>query len=291
MPLGAHMSIAGGLHLAIARARDVGCETVQIFTKSPTQWRSRRVSPEEVESFKNALARTSIQPVVAHDAYLINLGSPERTIYERSVKALADEIDRTATLGISTLVVHPGSIGTQRPAAGIARIGRGLRRALARAAATSVGIALETTAGQGFSVGSRFSHLRDIIDASGAGERLAICIDTCHLYAAGYDISTGEGYEKTLEELEALVGLQRLKVIHVNDSKKGLASRVDRHEHLGRGALGLDAFRFIVTDARLRDVPQILETPKGKTGRKRWDAVNLGILKRLRSAAVPLEGE
>ncbi len=260
--LGAHMSIAGGLDLAPLRGRQVGCETIQVFTKSNRQWRARRLTDREVEAFQANLARTGISPVVAHDCYLVNLAAPRRAVWQRSVGAFRMELERAERLGIPYLVTHPGSHAGAGEAEGIRRVAEALNVLHAAPPSSRVQVLLETTAGQGSSLGYRFEQLAQILALVERADRVGICLDTCHVFAAGYDLRTPDGYRKTLKDLDACLGLRRLKAIHLNDSKGALGSRVDRHDHIGEGRLGLEAFRRLLNDPALHRIPMILETPK-----------------------------
>ncbi len=288
--LGAHMSIAGGVDRAPLRGRQVGCDTIQLFTKSNRQWRAKRLSDQEVEAFKANLAATGIGPVVAHDCYLVNLASPRGSMWKRSVAAFREELVRAERLGIPYLVTHPGSHGGAGEADGTRRVAEALNvlhAALPRRG--GVQVLLETTAGQGTSLGSRFEQLAAILAQVEQADRVGVCLDTCHVFAAGYDLRSPDGYRKTLDQMEACLGLARLKAIHLNDSKGELGSRVDRHDHIGKGRLGLAAFRRILNDPRLRHVPMILETPKDDDP-VRADRRNLARLRRLLNGAARQEG-
>jgi deoxyribonuclease-4 len=256
------MSIAGGLDRAPLRGKQVGCDTIQVFTKSNRQWRAKRISDQEVEAFKANLAATGIGPVVAHDCYLVNLAAPRRAVWKKSVAAFRVELERAERLGIPYLVTHPGSHAGAGEAEGLRRVTEALNALLAALPGAGVRILLETTAGQGSSLGHRFEQLAAILAGVDQADRVGVCLDTCHIFAAGYDIRTRDGYRKTVEDLDACLGLRRLQAIHLNDSKGGLGSRVDRHEHIGEGRLGLAPFRRLLNDPRLRRVPMILETPK-----------------------------
>jgi deoxyribonuclease-4 len=256
------MSIAGGLDRAPLRGKQVGCDTIQVFTKSNRQWRAKRISDQEVEAFKANLAATGIGPVVAHDCYLVNLAAPRRAVWKKSVAAFRVELERAERLGIPYLVTHPGSHAGAGEAEGMRRVAEALNVLHAELPHCRVRILLETTAGQGSSLGHRFEHLAAILAGVEQADRVGICLDTCHVFTAGYDIRTPDGYRKTVEDLDACLGLERLQAIHLNDSKGGLGSRVDRHEHIGEGRLGLAPFRRLLNDPRLRRVPMILETPK-----------------------------
>jgi deoxyribonuclease-4 len=256
------MSIAGGLDKAPLRGKQVGCDTIQVFTKSNRQWRAKRISDQEVEAFKANLAATGIGPVVAHDCYLVNLAAPRRAVWKKSVAAFRVELERAERLGIPYLVTHPGSHAGAGEVEGLRRVTEALNALLAALPGAGVRILLETTAGQGSSLGHRFEQLAAILAGVDQADRVGVCLDTCHVFAAGYDIRTRDGYRKTVEDLDACLGLRRLQAIHLNDSKGGLGSRVDRHEHIGEGRLGLAPFRRLLNDPRLRRVPMILETPK-----------------------------
>lgn len=277
--IGAHESIAGGVHTAFERAESVGCKTLQVFTKNNNQWLARPLTDEDVANYKTAETKANIRPVVAHDCYLINLCSTDKSILKKSRDAFVDELQRCGMLGIPYLNFHPGNHMGAGEHEGIERIAESINRAHAQTPGSRVLNVLETTAGQGTALGYRFDHLRAIIDKVEESKRMAVCIDTCHIFAAGYDIRTEETYAKTVIEFDDIVGLQRLVAIHANDSKKGLGSRIDRHEHIGKGAIGLDGFRLIMNDPRLARIPKILETPKGKDLKE--DRMNLAALRRL----------
>jgi deoxyribonuclease IV len=279
---GAHLSVAGGLHNALIAAAELGCDCVQIFVKNQRQWQAKPLTPEQVRLFGEAQLRTGVHPVVAHACYLLNLASPDRAGRRRSVVALIDELERCETLGVPFLVLHPGShlgagadAGIRNTVASLDEVHRATRGFTAR-------LLLETTAGQGSSVGCEIPQLGRIIDGTGDPDRLGVCLDTCHLFAAGYDLSDPVGYENTVLLLSAQVGLRRIKCIHMNDSRSPCGSRVDRHQHIGKGRLGRQAFVHVVNDQRLAEVPKILETPKGMDGRGTdLDRVNLLRLRRM----------
>jgi len=284
--LGAHLSIAGGLAQALWRGKEQGCDCIQLFTKNANQWRARPLTTEAHAAFAQAQAATGVTPVAAHDSYLINLASPDPVLFQRSVEALGEERERAHVLGLPYLVVHPGSHRGSGEQEGLARIAQGINLVLSRWEAQSEGegvmILLETTAGQGAMLGNRFEHFAAIIEHITTPEGVGVCLDTCHCFAAGYDIRTPEGYEATLTEFQRVVGLDRLKLIHVNDSKADLGARVDRHAHIGQGYIGLDTFRRLLQDLRLAGLPFILETPKGRTTQGAdWDSVNLQTLRGL----------
>lgn len=279
--LGAHVSIGGGVWRALRRGEELGCDTIQIFTKNARSWRSRPLKDEEIEAFRKAKIETGIGPVVAHDTYLINLASPREELYNRSIEALWQELQRAEALGIPWMVIHPGAHMGSGEEEGLYRIARALNLIHQRGQ-LRVQILLETTAGQESSLGCNFEHLARILEMLEEDHRIGVCLDTCHLFAAGYDLSTEEGYQRTMEEFDRLVGLERVKAIHLNDSKAPRGSRVDRHEHIGHGQLGLEAFRSILRDERFRDLPFLIETPKGQTPTgEDWDRVNLRVLRSL----------
>ena len=274
--VGTHMSIAGGLHLAVIEAAKYRCRAVQLFSKSSNQWAAKPLTEETVATWNEAIYRHPMLPVV-HDSYLINLASPDPALLEKSRKAFLEEIDRCDRLSIPYLVFHPGAHMGEGIDAGIARIAESLDWALDRSAGRSVTLLLETTAGQGTSVGHRLEHLAAIIEQTRFPERVGICFDTCHVLAAGYDFRTPEGYEGVFGAFDRLIGLGRLCCFHVNDSKKDLGSRVDRHEHIGKGFVGSRAFGLLMRDRRFQSIPKILETPK----EDEMDRRNLALLRRL----------
>lgn len=258
------MSVAGGLHMAFERGNRIGCTTMQIFVKNASTWTGKPLTPDAVASYKAAEAKATVAPVIAHAAYLINLCARAGDVLLRSRKGLADELTRCTALGIAGLVVHPGAhMGAGEPD-GIARIAESLNLIHGELPGPSTPTLLETTAGQGTTLGYRFEHLRRIIDLVEEKARVAVCLDTCHLFAAGYPIHTEEGWESTMRDLEAIIGLENVVAVHVNDSKRERGSRVDRHDHIGRGLLGETAFRMVMNDPRLRVVPKILETEKSE---------------------------
>lgn len=272
---GAHMPIAGGLERAIYAGRDVGCDIVQIFTKSPQQWKARDLTDDEVERFLRAQEETGIPCVASHDTYLINPSAADPELLQRSREALADEMIRSSRLRIPYVVIHLGSPGDLPEREALERLVESVRYALDRTPPGGSVLLLETMAGQGKCIGHRFEHLASVLEALNGDGRVAVCLDTCHIFAAGYDFRTPETYAATLDAFDRLVGLEKLRLIHANDSKREAGSRVDRHEHIGRGQIGMDGFRLFLTDARLERVPVILETPKEGN----MDAVNLAALR------------
>lgn len=286
--LGAHMSIAGGLPRAVDRAHASRCEALQIFTKSAGQWKARHLPPDEIALFRRRVGETGIGPVVAHNSYLINLAAASPALRTQSIAALGEELDRAEALGLDGLVMHPGSYTTGTEEGGLRLIADGLSALLDERPDGRTRVLLEHTAGQGTNLGHRFEHLAAIIDRVGGSRRIGVCLDTCHLLTAGYDICSEEGYHDTFRQFDRSVGLDRLQVFHLNDSKKPCGSRVDRHEHIGRGCLGLDPFRRLLHDPRFAALPMLLETPKLETPESRrksdvdpWDARNLRTLRRL----------
>ena len=276
------MSISGGLSKALFRGKKRGCEVIQIFTRNPNRWISRRLSLKEIDAFDEARIETSIEPVAAHDSYLINLASPHRENREKSFHALLDEMDRAERLSIPYVVMHPGSHLGDGEKVGIKRISEALNHIFDRTSQFQVKILLETTAGQGTNLGYRFEHLAEIIGQTEAEERLGVCLDTCHVFAAGYDFRDEETYRRLVRDFDATIGLNRCRLFHINDSKKGLGSRIDRHEHIGQGSIGKRGFSFFLKSPIFRDLPFLLETPKGsdESGADR-DLLNLRILRQL----------
>lgn len=283
MPFGAHMSISGGLAKAFARGQQVGCEAMQIFTKSERQWAAKPIAPEDAAAFRAEQARTGIGPVVVHDSYLINLAAPGDELWAKSTAAFAHELERCAQLAIPYLVTHPGAHTGSGEAAGLEREAAALNRLFAEGVGGDTVVLLETTAGQGSALGNRFEHLARLFELVPYPARLGVCLDTCHVFAAGYDIRTPEAYAATFAEFDRLVGLQQIRCFHLNDSQKDLGSRVDRHAGIGQGCIGLEAFRLLVNDRRFAAVPKIIETPKGDDMAE--DVENLALLRSLISAA------
>lgn len=270
------MSIAGGLHRALERGEAVGCSAIQMFTTNATQWKANPLSDQDVLAFVQARARTGIT-VAAHDSYLINLGSPDRGLLEKSRRRFLEEMQRCERLGIPVLVMHPGAHREAGEDEGLRTVSGSLNELFKATAGSSLVVALENTAGQGTALGHSFHHLARLLDDSINPDRLGVCFDTCHAFAAGYDLRTEDAVRCVFEEFDETVGLDKLRVIHANDCKKHLGSRVDRHEHIGRGTIGLECFRTIMRDPRFRDVPKLIETPKQLDGVD-MDLVNLALL-------------
>lgn len=261
--LGAHESIAGGVENALARGQEVGCDTIQIFVKTPNRWASKPIADENVAAFQEAVGETGIWPVFAHGLYLVNLATPDDTLWQKSLAALTDDLERCEQLGLPGLVIHPGSHMGSGEEVGLARIVAALDEVHTRLPGAGVQVWLEITAGQGHHLGYSFDQIRAMIEGVQEPQRLGVCFDTAHAFASGYELRTREGYEATWSEFDEKLGLDRLRAIHLNDSKKELGSRVDRHEHIGQGLLGLEPFRFLVNDPRFRGIPMTLETDKG----------------------------
>lgn len=280
MLIGAHMSIAGGLHNALLAGRENGFDTIQIFVKNQRQWSAKRLTREAVDTFLHTRQETAIASVVAHNTYLINVASPNPALREKSIRALTSEVKRTGRIHIPLLVMHPGAHGGAGEEKGIRRIARALDRVHGAMEETGVRIALEVTAGQGNSIGSRFEHIRDILGGVKNPDRLRVCFDTCHAFAAGYDFRTRKTFEETFSAFDRTIGLDRLAVFHLNDALQPLGSRRDRHAHIGEGHLGERAFRLLMRDPRFRNIPKILETPKVRDGVD-MDRVNAERLRRL----------
>lgn len=284
MRLGAHISVAGGLHHAFQRGADAQCDSIMIFTKSNRQWAAPELTTSDIDTYRAASgAFSAIHPVAVHASYLINVASPDPALWQRSYDALRVEVERATAIGARTLTFHPGAYTTADEDTGLANVARALRLLLAETGESDVKICLETMAGQGTTLGHRFEHLARIIDMAGGGARLAVCFDTCHVFAAGYDIRTPETYAATLAEFDRSVGLDRIACFHFNDSQHGLGTRKDRHAHIGEGEIGLSGFANFVADPRWADHPAHIETPKTRTADDgtdvEMDPVNLAALR------------
>ncbi|MBX9791635.1 MAG: deoxyribonuclease IV [Pirellulales bacterium] len=282
------MSIAGGYFRAVEIAHAAGCDCVQLFTKNNNQWRAKEIDDESAAKFKNRLAELGIRHPIAHDSYLINLAAPDDALWKRSVDAFVVELLRAERLAIPYVVMHPGAFTTSSEEVGLRRVVQALDEVHAQTRGLTARCLLETTAGQGSCLGWRFEHLATILDGVREPERLGVCVDTCHIFAAGYPLADPRDYQATIAELDRIVGLSRVKAFHLNDSIKGLGSRVDRHAHIGEGALGLEPFRHLLNDPRFADVPMYLETPKGARDGEDLDVINLrtlrGLLRRQKSS-------
>jgi len=281
--LGAHMSIAGGLHLALERGRALGCGAVQIFLKNQRQWAARPMTDEDVRAFAAARRRTRIRRVFAHASYLINLATPDDRQWANAVDVFTDELERAEALGLACVVIHPGSHMGAGRTVGVRRVAAALDEVTRRTAGARVRIALENTAGAGNAIGNRLPELGELLRRAARPERLGVCIDTCHLFAAGHDIRTKVGWNAVVAELVAEVGLRRLLAFHLNDARASLGSGLDRHEHIGRGFLGLRPFRWLLNDPRFARVPKVIETDKEPEPLA--DLRNLATLRRLRARA------
>ncbi|RMF97191.1 MAG: deoxyribonuclease IV [Candidatus Schekmanbacteria bacterium] len=277
--IGAHMSISGGVSKAIERGERINCRTIQIFTKNNTRWMAPPLKKDEIERFHNLYERSRIKSIFAHDIYLINLASPDKTIYEKSKKAFLDEIERAEALNLDFLVFHPGAHRGSGKEEGLKKIAKTIRDILVKTKNYKVKLLFETTAGQGTSIGSTFEELGFLLKHSGNLERLGICLDTCHIFASGYDIRTEKGYQKVFDEFDYYVGIKNIKAIHLNDSKGDCGSHLDRHEHIGKGKIGKKGFKLIMNDKNFKDIPKVLETPKGEDMKE--DVENMKILKSL----------
>lgn len=280
MNLGAHMSIAGGVHLALERGKSIGCNAVQLFVKSSNQWRAKALSPEEIDLFHKESASFTPGFVIAHTSYLINIASPDEALLKKSADSLLVELERCAVLGIPYLVLHPGSHRGAGVEQGIKTIAATINRLYEETAGDTAAVLLEITAGAGNTIGSTFEELAGIINLIEDKSRIGICFDTCHAFAAGYDLRTKRTYDATFKALDDTIGLDYLKAFHLNDSMKEFGSHKDRHTHIGQGEIGLDAFSYLMQDRWFRDRAMILETPKGPDLKE--DVENLALLRSLR---------
>jgi deoxyribonuclease-4 len=263
LDIGAHLSIAGGCDLAIGRAAELAIMSLQIFTKNANQWNAKPLDPGVIERFAAQRGQTGLRHLVAHDSYLINVASPDDVTWEKSRLALLEELDRCDQLGVPFLVSHPGGHLGSGPEAGIARVGVAINRIHNERPDGRAMLLLETTAGQGTTLGRSFEEIAAIIDQVEDKRRVGVCFDTCHVFAAGYDLRDRASYEETIRRFKEVIGLANLRVFHLNDSKKGLGSKVDRHAHIGEGEIGKEAFGFLLADARFSGLPGILETEHG----------------------------
>lgn len=279
LSLGAHMSVAGGVDLAIGRAVSFGMDSCQIFTKNANQWAAKPLDPKVVERFLEGQKTQGVTNFVAHDSYLINVGTQDEALWEKSKQALQIELDRCDQLNVPHLVSHPGAHVGAGADAGIVRVAEAINRIMDDTPDGKSMLLLETTAGQGTTLGRSFEEIAAIMDKVENKTRVGVCLDTCHIFVAGYDLRDSESYEKTIGDFDRIIGLSNLKVIHLNDAKKGLGSHVDRHTHIGEGELGLEPFRFLMNDPRLDGIPGVLETPKGDDEQE--DARNMATLKGL----------
>ncbi len=283
-PLGAHFSTAGGIVNAVRTAVRFGCQTLQLFTKNTAQWNAPPLTADAVRAFRTEAAAAGLVHLTAHDSYLINLAAPGDDLFNKSVDAFVVELERAEELGLEYLVTHPGAHVGSGEEAGLKRAAAGLNEATRSARGLKVRVLLETTAGQGTCLGWRFEHLARLIEDMDEPERFGVCLDTCHVFAGGYDLRTAAATRRTLDEFDAVIGLPHLKLFHLNDSVKGLGSRVDRHAAIGQGEIGVAAFKLLSTDRRFSATPMILETPKHDDDGNELDPVNLGRLRGFASA-------
>ena len=277
--LGAHVSIAGGIHNAVDRGVASGCGVIQIFTQNSNQWKGKNISDADAQLFRDKLASSGISHVMSHDIYLINLAAAPGEVREKSLVGFKEELERCARLGIDKIVMHPGSHCGDGEEVGIRRVCEAFDLLFDMVPQYTGKVLLENTAGQGSNLGYQFAHLKAIIEGSSNPTRFGVCFDTCHAFASGYPIADRDGYQRTFDEFDSAIGIEKLLAFHLNDSKKGLGCKVDRHEHIGAGALGLEPFRFILNDPHFKLIPKFIETPKGDD--EEMDAVNLKLLRSL----------
>ncbi len=282
--LGSHMSIAGGYFKAVLAAKAVGCDCVQLFTKNNNQWRAKPLTDDDTARFKSALTENSISHPLSHASYLINLASPDAALRQKSIDGMIVELERAHALGIPDVVFHPGAFTTSSEREGIDAIIHSLNEILKKTDALDSIPLLENTSGQGSNLGWNFDHLRDIIAGVKSADRLGVCIDTCHAFAAGYAMGTPGEFQETVAKMENSFGLKKIRAFHLNDSKKPFGSRKDRHEHIGEGEMGLEPFRLLLNDKRFRQIPMYLETEKGQREGIDFDLINLTKLRGLLSS-------
>lgn len=279
--LGAHMSIAGGYYKAIEGGLGVECDCVQLFTKNNNQWRAKPISDKDIELFQNARGEAAIEHCLSHASYLINIASPKEELRTKSIDSLIVELERADMLGIPFVVFHPGSYTTTDEETGLNTIVESMNQVIRATQALESTLLLENTAGQGSNLGFDFAHLEQIISSVDEPDRVGVCIDTCHAFAAGYPMGSEEDYESTMKKMDQTFGLKKIRSFHLNDSKKPFDSRKDRHEHIGEGEMGLEPFRFLLNDARFSNIPMYLETEKGDRDGEDFDAMNLRVLRSL----------
>jgi deoxyribonuclease-4 len=277
--LGAHMSTAGGMSMAVDRGESIGCTAIQVFVKGNTRWQWPALKPDDVKKFRAGMRRKNIRSVVAHAIYLVNLASVNPEFIRKSIDDMIDELNRCDELGIPALVMHPGAHCGSGCEAGLAAVIRGINQVFDASPKGKARILLETTAGQGSCLGHQFVELKEIINGVERKDRIGVCIDTCHVFAAGFDLRTREGYNAMWKDFDSIIGRKMLMAIHLNDSKLPCGSRRDRHEHIGKGQLGLEPFRFIMNDPKLRKIPKVLETDKNLEMRE--DKENMAVLRSL----------
>lgn len=285
--VGAHMSTQGGVWRGVERAKEVGCDCVQVFTKNNNQWNAKDLQPEDIQHFDEQMKSTGIVKPIAHASYLINMAAPSDELWQKSIAAMIDELRRAEQLHLDGVVVHPGSYTTSSVEEGLQRIIAAVKEVLAATSGLKVKLLLENTAGQGSNLGADLSDLGTILAAVEQPTRIGVCIDSCHAMAAGYDLAEAAGLKKLLNDIEAQFGIERVAALHLNDSKKGCGSRVDRHEHIGQGTIGVEGFKRWLKNKALRAIPMYLETPKGndeETGED-LDVMNLRVVRDLAGAA------
>ena len=275
--LGSHLSVSGGPWKAVEEAIDLEIRALQIFTKNASRWIQKPIDPKHVEKFRAAVEEWGAHPLLSHDSYLINLASPKDELFQKSIDAFTDELERAELLGLDFLVMHPGAHVGSGVEAGIERIAAGMRESFDRVPHVKTRVLLENTAGGGSTMGRSFEELRDLLAAIDTPERTGTCIDTCHMFAAGYELRTEEGYQETMKQLDKVLGARRVFALHLNDSKGDLGSHLDRHMHIGDGLIGKKGFQFVMQDDRFAGIPKILETPKVED----MDQQNLALLKKL----------
>ena len=275
--LGSHLSVSGGPWKAVEEAMELEIRALQIFTKNASRWVQKPIDPKHVEKFHAAVEEWGAHPLLSHDSYLINLASPKEELFQKSIAAFADELERAELLGLDFLVMHPGAHVGSGVEAGIERIAAGMREAFDRVPHVKTRVLLENTAGGGSTMGRSFEELRDLLAAIDTPERTGTCIDTCHMFAAGYELRTEEGYQETMKQLDKVLGARRVFALHLNDSKGDLGSHLDRHMHIGDGLIGKKGFQFVMQDDRFAGIPKILETPKVED----MDQQNLSLLEKL----------
>ncbi len=278
MLLGAHVSIAGGISKSVERAKKIGCESLQIFTKNQMQWRIPVLKDKEVIKFKEEVVKSKILPATVHSSYLVNIASPNKKTRNMSIKDLIEDVLRAEKLGIKYLVFHPGAHKGKGEKYALDAIVEGLNEVVEKTFYSNVKLLLETTAGEGTNVGYKFEHLSYILNRVKKPDKVGICVDTCHIFAAGYDLREKHSYKMTMKQLKEIIGFENIKAFHLNDSLRGLGSRIDRHAEIGKGEIGISAFEFLVNDPNFSEIPGILETPGGEDGYRR----NIEILKKLR---------
>ena len=275
--LGSHLSVSGGPWKAVEEAIELEIRALQIFTKNASRWVQKPIDPKHVEKLHAAVEEWGAHPLLSHDSYLINLASPKEELFQKSIAAFADELERAELLGLDFLVMHPGAHVGSGVEAGIERIAAGMREAFDRVPHVKTRVLLENTAGGGSTMGRSFEELRDLLAAIDTPERTGTCIDTCHMFAAGYELRTEEGYQETMKQLDKVLGARRVFALHLNDSKGDLGSHLDRHMHIGDGLIGKKGFQFVMQDDRFAGIPKILETPKVED----MDQQNLSLLEKL----------